>query len=112
MRMIDADALCKDLLDRWNIADSRKEELIRAVMADIVTPIIACQPTINQWISVSERLPGESGAYICSCKDGNRDMVSMVRYQPRQKSWNLTGQRAYWRVIAWMPLPEPWKGEE
>ena len=48
MRLIDSDKLCEDLLDRWNTADARKEELVRQVMADIVTPIIACQPTIEQ----------------------------------------------------------------
>lgn len=47
-RLIDADALCRDLLDRWSIADTRKEEMIRAVMADVVTPIVACQPTIEE----------------------------------------------------------------
>ena len=47
MRLIDADVLCRDLLDRWGTADTRKEELIRAVMADVVTPIVACQPTIE-----------------------------------------------------------------
>ena len=46
MRLIDADALCEDLLERWSVAETRKEELIKAVMADVVTPIIACQPTI------------------------------------------------------------------
>ena len=45
-RLIDADALCEDLLKRWSVAETRKEELIKAVMADVVTPIIACQPTI------------------------------------------------------------------
>ena len=47
MRLIDADALCEDLLKRWSVAETRKEELIKAVMADVVTPIIACQPTIE-----------------------------------------------------------------
>ena len=45
-RLVDADALCEDLLGRWSVAETRKEELIKAVMADVVTPIIACQPTI------------------------------------------------------------------
>jgi hypothetical protein len=43
---VDVDALCEDLLERWSVAETRKEELIKAVMADVVTPIIACQPTI------------------------------------------------------------------
>lgn len=45
-RLGDLDALCEDLLERWSVAETRKEELIKAVMADVVTPIIACQPTI------------------------------------------------------------------
>jgi hypothetical protein len=45
-RLVDADALCEDLLGRWSVAETRKEDLIKAVMADVVTPIIACQPTI------------------------------------------------------------------
>ena len=45
-RLGDLDALCEDLLERWSVAETRKEELIKAVMADVVTPIIACQDTI------------------------------------------------------------------
>lgn len=45
-RLMDADALCEDLLGRWSVAETRKEDLIKAVMADVVTPIIACQPII------------------------------------------------------------------
>lgn len=45
-RLGDLDALCEDLLERWSVAETKKEELIKAVMADVVTPIIACQPTI------------------------------------------------------------------
>ena len=45
-RLVDVDALCEDLLGRWSVAETRKEDLIKAVMADVVTPIIACQPTI------------------------------------------------------------------
>ena len=51
-RLIDADKLCEDLLDRWSIADTRKEELIRRVMADIVTPIIASQPSAEPEIEL------------------------------------------------------------
>ena len=47
MRLIDADVLCKDLLERWSVAETRKEEMIKAVMADTVTPIIVLQPTIE-----------------------------------------------------------------
>lgn len=46
-RLIDIDRLCNDLMERWNIADKKKEDLIRAVMADVVTPIVVSQPTVD-----------------------------------------------------------------
>ena len=45
-RLIDADLLCEDLIRRWDIADIAKEEMIKAIMAEIVTPIVVGQPTI------------------------------------------------------------------
>ena len=46
-RLIDIDRLCNDLLKRWSIADKKKEDIIRAVMADVVTPIVVSQPTVD-----------------------------------------------------------------
>ena len=46
-RLIDIDRLCDDLMKRWSIADKKKEDLIRAVMADVVTPIVVSQPTVE-----------------------------------------------------------------
>ena len=66
----------------------------------------------NQWIPCSETMPEEAGAYLCTCKDAGRLIITLIKWQPRMKSWNLTGTRTYLKVIAWMPLPEPWKGEE
>lgn len=45
-RAIDIDKLCTDLMERWDIADKQKEELVRQVMADIVVPIVVSQPTV------------------------------------------------------------------
>lgn len=46
-RLIDIDRLCNDLAKRWSIADKKKENTIRAVMADVVTPIVVSQPTVD-----------------------------------------------------------------
>lgn len=46
-RLINIDRLCNDLMERWSIADKKKEDTIRAVMADVVTPIVASQPTVD-----------------------------------------------------------------
>ena len=64
----------------------------------------------QEWIPCSERLPKSHGYYICTCKDGSKyKRVSAVKWS---NGWQLTGARAYWIVLAWMPLPEPWKGAD
>ena len=47
MRPIDADKLCEDLLTRWHTADENSEKMIQEVMADVVTPIVVMQPTVE-----------------------------------------------------------------
>lgn len=52
------------------------------------------------WIPVSERLPEDSGYYIATtkCRWGNE---SFVMFYCDGMDWE--------RVIAWMPLPEPYR---
>lgn len=64
-RLIDIDRLCNDLVKRWSIADKKKEDLIRAVMADVVTPIVVSQPTVDavpvrhgKWVDDSNGIEG------------------------------------------------------
>ena len=65
----------------------------------------------QQWIPWSSgKLPEESGTYTVTAYDGVTKRVTYAKYQKRLKRWELTGARAYWRVLAWMPLPEPYKG--
>lgn len=63
------------------------------------------------WIPVEERLPEESGTYIITAKDGERKNVSFAKWQNRYKRFDMIGARSYWRVIAWRPLPEPYRPE-
>lgn len=156
MRLIDAEQLCKDLMKRWTTADKDKEKLISEVMAEIVTPIVVAQPTVNQWIPVSERLPKcEQEVLICTEKkfvgrdayidsivtpaiyedgtmlevesgwswydidfdewDDEEDcgIIPMGWFENRHfnpdEVYNNPVDR---KVVAWMPLPEPWKGGE
>ena len=66
----------------------------------------------GKWIPCSERLPEESGRYLISAFDGIARRTTVVQYQTRCKAWTMTGRMAYWNVIAWMPLPEPYKEEQ
>ena len=73
----------------------------------------------EEWIPVSERLPEEAGRYLCTVGASYRNPREMY-YAPQewadesdQTKWRSTdGSYVYdWFVIAWMPLPSPWKGE-
>lgn len=64
---------------------------------------------LGQWIPCSERLPEESGKYEVTALDAGRLIVTQVKWQPKLKSWNLTGAMAYWKITAWKPLPEPYR---
>ena len=77
----------------------------------IASHLIAHGVTVQEWISVKDRLPEESGMYIVTANDGHAQRVSFVQWQKKNRMWNLTGARSYWRVTHWMPLPEPPKGE-
>ena len=78
------------------------------------------------WIPISERLPKEKGWYQCTCTDKeiwNNDMVINLHYYPNRKEfvdnirYEINGlkdiEKYYWTkyVIAWRPLPEPYKGD-
>lgn len=65
----------------------------------------------HEWIPCSKRLPEESGKYEVTALDAGRLIVTQVKWQPKLKSWNLTGAMAYWKITAWRPLPEPYNQE-
>lgn len=84
-------------------------------------------PSVNQWISVSERLPkvGEkvlvtSYGRVCyavmNSTDGHNG-YPIFRLQDSLKEKTVCETIAHndmttSRIIAWMPLPEPWEGEK
>lgn len=111
MRLIDADRLCEDLLNRWNIADTKKEELIRQVMADIVTPIVVSQPIIEpqKWIPVKEMLPEVGVNVLLSSGNGMFTAEGCLKDDGDwcQFRWSTIWPSDY--VDAWMSLPEPYE---
>lgn len=71
------------------------------------------------WIPVDERLPEEDGTYLVTFKNGIK--VCMVGYgscertvlgHPIGHGWYSLEETQYYvedSIIAWMPLPEPYK---
>ena len=63
--------------------------------------IEALEQPEQQWIPCSERLPERTGYYLVT---GRQGAVNKRLYQDGYWYGN-------WTVIAWMPLPDPWEGE-
>ena len=73
----------------------------------------------QQWIPVSERLPGNLASaywictdtgYQCECRWTNKNM-----FWPSATTdwhWNIFDIPQYTKVVAWMPLPPAFKEEE
>ncbi len=70
----------------------------------------------QEWIPCSERLPSEKdyiGDVVIWCTD--KSIVGVGWYYESTKSWATiddTFPPILGEVIAWMPLPEPWKGAD
>lgn len=73
---------------------------------------LAAERQKHRWIPVEERLPDKSGMYIVQAKENDLEHVTFCKWQTRYKRWDLTGSRAYWKVIAWKPLPDPYQPEK
>lgn len=75
----------------------------------IISELPSAQPE-QQWIPCSEQLPIKAGHYLCYFEKPNR----IDRIHVDLAYW--TGGRWYGyradAITAWMPLPEPWRGEE
>ena len=69
----------------------------------------------TRWIPVSERLPKKSGVYLCTFGGNNLTRVDNYTTElDAKKIFDEPEEYAGWQsqnVIAWMPLPEPYKAE-
>lgn len=98
-----------DEYEEWSEREMTIEEFLDA-FTDEGCPTVVTQPE-PQWIPCSKP-PEESETYIVTAYDGTGKRVTFVKYQKTLKRWDLTGARSYWRILAYKPLPEPWRGEE
>ena len=135
MRLIDADALYERTAE-WeaqalhmcdvtmNDEDKTEWRKWSAVLAErsAFKYDIADAPIIEpeqHWIPVTERLPKKHGeSYIVTISDGSVYSAAL-QWDANCKRWYLSFLNDgnilvdfIDDVIAWMPLPEPWKGEE
>ena len=73
---------------------------------DAVDLLLANGVTVQEWISVKDRLPEENGIYLTFNKKKQYEFhLFQVGKRMWQGVWEEDG------VTHWMPLPEPPKGE-
>ena len=82
-----------------------EEKLIIGFLKDTAESFMRENQSAQQWIPCSERLP-EDGTYLCWEWQGFCYVDSF-----KNGNWE-TAEKCYTKCIAWMPLPEPYKGEE
>ena len=101
------------------IADLLNLDRTQMVNTALDTMIEAAEET--RWIPVSERLPGSSGVYIVSrwFSDGCESMIlTNACYFDGTNIWHndigINHSRDYLneKIVAWMPLPPSYQGEE
>ena len=71
---------------------------------------------VGKWIPVSERMPGNYECVLACCND---EFVTIASFNSQEKRWecltNMSSDMHFpegEEVIAWQPLPKPYKGEQ
>lgn len=100
-----------DLIDRQAAIDAVMGEPSDAHYpswyADVIRNLPSAQPEPH-WIPVTEQLPDKDGRYLVTCSKIGAWVVDWNIWHCEPKPGWLWEQG----VTAWMPLPEPWEGEE
>lgn len=82
---------------------------IKEMMADSPLVFMPSAKPEPQWIPCSERLPSKKEIVLITNSNGN---VRCGQFRGTyEKYWTWKGNTLE-TVVAWMPLPEPWRGAE
>lgn len=79
---------------------------------DCIVPNIPSADAVQEWIPCSERLPSESGDYLCTIPlDADETYTEVLmfhkgRFYEDDAEWGATYHDD---VLAWMPLPKPYR---
>lgn len=101
-----------DLISRQAAIDSfwKLDIEMRPSAIDAITGILEQLPSAQHWTPCSERLPEEKGRYLITTKRFGDFVVDwnifMIGTKIIQEGWLYNGD-----VIAWMPMPEPYRGD-
>ena len=108
MRLVDADELLEILRIMQEVYFDRKIILGKVVEEVKRMPTIKPEP---KWIPCDMQLPEKTQLCLVTEK-------TVVGFEVHTRCFNKRDDGGFWSgwghtdVIAWMPLPEPWRGEE
>lgn len=104
----------RDMKSTWQY--DAVQECIKAVEEQLTVEPAADVPDINvgnKWIPCSERLPEEHQTVITTHEDGTVVFHRYIKEHGFIYNWetDMELRKKRGKVVAWMPLPEPWKGK-
>ena len=108
--LIDRQALLGEIEKERQYLVKRGQLGAKHVLVHSLRRIVEEFPSVNQWIPVSERLPEEGQEVIVCERNIFGDVTCHATKLKDITYWVGLGRCQ--NIIAWMPLPEPWKGEE
>lgn len=93
--------------EELDVADWIQHRIFVQNMSDIDRQTILALPSAHQWIPVSERWPDDDGVYLVTYKGVTN--VALFAWG----GWTIGTEDGMGQALpdAWMPLPEPYKGE-
>jgi len=116
---------CEDCVNReailWYINYIMNHEMGKQKSFEYIKKYVEKLPSVTpaRWIPVSERLPESAFGCLVTVEEDDRYgepqevlYPEFVGYDGETETWNnADGKEIPFDVIAWMPLPESWKGE-
>ena len=99
----------RETAELFDKIDDGRRMLLQA--ADTIESLSAKLAAVNGggWIACEDRLPGNGGMYLVTAIENGLYHTTFAKWQSRYKEWDLRGCRSHWKVIAWQPLPEPYR---
>ena len=107
---------CEDAISRQEVIETIKELNWRynghpgGEVYGAIIELPSVRPKVGHWISVHERLPEKNGNYLVTYE--SFDGTARIRYEDVDHygpDW--LHESKYKKVVAWMPLPKPYKAE-
>lgn len=129
MRLIDADNLILETVEvlEYGGDDGRRPYSRRIKVYSKKQIDEAPTADVPQWIPCSERLPKEDGLYLVTSREKataeefgfDLDDVEVRKMRFNEDGWRIPKHIPEWingvvhtTVLAWMPLPEPYKEDD